>query len=448
MAAKRPKKQKKQQNDNDGGQTQTLTRTEINARNQAMAVQRRDRAIETAQENRPKNTKKTYKKAQKEWVSFCDKYQFEDGDHVNADKLIWFTQEVVLTRRVKAKGRKQKKDDQQRAEDVDLVEEDRAVVEATVESYRRGILGPDEVEAEAAAAAEEAEEEEEEEGNPLKHSTVEVWVSAVIDLYNVQIAKHQHSNPHPRGFAVRSALKDVQSRAWKRIRESHEDRAVNTLLDAYTPGDLQNFVRHCWTAGTRANVDSYMRTLLDFLVGHFFLVRGEQRRMAELADMFVMQLPTESTSQECWCWVMVFDNGKTNSSGKKQYLGALRNRDFRICPIGALAMYLFTRFHVKKEAWPSLRSPEDWDRIKLLRGGSDREHELNDKTHRTWITNAMKAVGIVSSKSTHAGRKTGAQHAEILGVPEAEVSSPSSSAPSPSTLTRHSDPKGRQMDRS
>ena len=412
VAAKRQKKQKKQkqkQTDNDGGQT--LTRTEINARNQAMAVQRRDRAIETAQENRPKNTKKTYKKAQKEWVSFCDKYQFEDGDHVNADKLIWFTQEVVLTRRVKAKGRKQKKDDQQRAEDVDLVEEDRAVVEATVESYRRGILGPDEVEADEAAAAEE--EEEEAEGNPLKHSTVEVWVSAVIDLYNVQIAKHQHSNPHPRGFAVRSALKDVQSRAWKRIRESHEDRAVNTLLDAYTPGDLQNFVRHCWTAGTRANVDSYMRTLLDFLVGHFFLVRGEQRRMAELADMFVMQLPTESTSQECWCWVMVFDNGKTNSSGKKQYLGALRNRDFRICPIGALAMYLFTRFHVKKEEWPSLRSPEDWDRIKLLRGGSDREHELNDKTHPTWITNVMKAVGIVSSKSTHAGRKTGAQHAEI-----------------------------------
>jgi hypothetical protein len=168
-----------------------------------------------------------------------------------------------------------------------------------------------------------------------------------------------------------------------------------------------------------------MRTLLDFLVGHFFLVRGEQRRMAELADMFVMQLPTESTSQECWCWVMAFDNGKTNSSGKKQYLGALRNRDFRICPIGALAVYMFTRFHVKKEAWPSLRSLEDWDRIKFLRGGSDREHELNDKTHRTWIKNVMNAVGIVSSKSTHAGRKTGAQHAEILGVPEAEVSGPS-----------------------
>ena len=393
----------------NGGQT--MTRSEVNSRNEAMAAQRRDRVTDTAHENRPANTKKTYKKAQGEWVSFCEKYEFEDGDFVNADKLIWFTQEVVLTRRVKQKNRKQKKDAQQRAEDVDLVAEDRAVVEATVESYRRGVLGPDE-----------AEEEEAEEGNPVKHSTAEVWVSAVIDLYNVQIAKGQHSYPHPRGFAVRSALKDVQSKAWKRIRELHEDRAANTILDAYTPQDLQNFVRHCWTAGTRANVDSYMRTLLDFLVGHYFLVRGELRRVAELADMFVMHLPTESTSQECWCWILVFDNGKTNSSGKKQYLGALRNRDFRICPIGALAMYLFTRFHVKKEAWPNLRSPKDWDRIKLLRGGSDREHELNDKTHRTWVRDVMNAVGISSSKSTHAGRKTGAQQAEILGVPESEVS--------------------------
>jgi hypothetical protein len=58
VAAKRQKRQKK----NNGGQT--LTRTEINARNQAMAIQRRDRAIETGQESWPKNTKKTYQKAQ------------------------------------------------------------------------------------------------------------------------------------------------------------------------------------------------------------------------------------------------------------------------------------------------------------------------------------------------------------------------------------------------
>jgi hypothetical protein len=58
-------------------------------------------------------------------------------------------------------------------------------------------------------------------------------------------------------------------------------------------------VRHCWTTGTGANVGSYMRTLLDFLIGHYFLVRVELRRVTELADMFVMHLPTESTSPPC-----------------------------------------------------------------------------------------------------------------------------------------------------
>ena len=45
----------------NGGQT--MNRSEINSRNEAIAAQRRDRAIETAHENRPVNAKKTYKGA-------------------------------------------------------------------------------------------------------------------------------------------------------------------------------------------------------------------------------------------------------------------------------------------------------------------------------------------------------------------------------------------------
>lgn len=40
-----------------------MNRSEINSRNEAIAAQRRDRAIETAHENRPVNAKKTYKGA-------------------------------------------------------------------------------------------------------------------------------------------------------------------------------------------------------------------------------------------------------------------------------------------------------------------------------------------------------------------------------------------------
>ena len=118
-------------------------------------------------------------------MSFCDKYGFEDGDYVNADKLIWYPGGYAHAegeegpnagRPPEGRGRGP------RREGYDCGRGHRRVLPAWH-------LGPN---------------EEEAEGRPLKHSTVEVWASVVIDLYNIHIAKGQHSNPHPRGFAVRS----------------------------------------------------------------------------------------------------------------------------------------------------------------------------------------------------------------------------------------------------
>jgi hypothetical protein len=102
---------------------------------------------------------------------------------------------------------------------------------------------------------------------------------------------------------------------------------------------------------------------------------------------------------------------------------AIRHTDFRLCPFGAFAFYFFIRFHLNKEAWPSLGKLEDWDRIKVLLGETtDRERPLNDTTHRNWIQRVFKLIGLLNSKKTHAPRKAAAQWAEILGVPEEEVS--------------------------
>jgi hypothetical protein len=377
-----------------------LTQEQINERNSRLLAEQGQKAVTTALENRPKNTTKAYKKAQSEWVSFCSKWQFEDGEFVTSDKLLWFTNEIVLERRVRLP-----KTAQSVTQSEGLLEEDTALVHEIVDGLVEGTK----------------DNPKEQDGTPLKYNTVRLWVSAVMDLYHVQIARGLHSLPSPKGFGVKGALKDVQAKTFQRIRELHEDRALNTILDSYTKEDLHAFVSWCWQKATVKDVESYQRTLLDFLMGHYFLVRGDQRRRAELADMFILHLPNESATQQCMCWIFVFDNGKTNSTGRKQYLGSIRHRDPLVCPIGALAFYLFTRFHYKKEAWPSLHSLKDWDRIKLLRGGSDREHALNEKTHREWINRVFEGIGFSSSKSTHAGRRTGAQWAEILGVPEDEV---------------------------
>jgi centromere DNA-binding complex CBF3 subunit-like protein len=100
------------------------------------------------------------------------------------------------------------------------------------------------------------------------------------------------------------------------------------------------FVRELWSGNLY--VDQRLRTLLDFLGGHHLLLRGQLRRSAEFADMFVMEFPNEG-SQPCYCWIFMIDNGKTNNTGKRQYQGAL-------------AQYLFHRFHLAGHPWPDFKS--------------------------------------------------------------------------------------------
>jgi hypothetical protein len=48
--------------------------------------------------------------------------------------------------------------------------------------------------------------DEESGATPLKYNTAKTYISAVMDLYNQQIARGNHSYPNPRGFGVRGHL--------------------------------------------------------------------------------------------------------------------------------------------------------------------------------------------------------------------------------------------------
>jgi hypothetical protein len=53
----------------------------------------------------------------------------------------------------------------------------------------------------------------------------------------------------------------------------------------------------------------------------------------------------------------MIDNGKTNNMGKRQYLGCMRHKEVLFCSQGALAQYLFHRFHLARHPWPDFKSP-------------------------------------------------------------------------------------------
>ena len=96
--------------------------------------------------------------------------------------------------------------------------------------------------------------------------------------------------------------------------------------------------------------------------------------------MFVMEFPNEGT-QPCHCWSFMVDNGKTNDTSKRQFMGCMRHKEVLFCSQGALAQYLFHRFQIAKHPWPHFKSLSLWDRIKLLEGTVDSMHASH---HNRW----------------------------------------------------------------
>ena len=89
-------------------------------------------------------------------------------------------------------------------------------------------------------------------------------------------------------------------------------------------------------------VESYLRTVVDFLLSHNMLLRGESRRMLEFADLFTIFLSHEGPTP-CWPMIMIMDNRKTNPFRRLKYMGVIRHRDPLLCTMGQTAFYLFYR---------------------------------------------------------------------------------------------------------
>ena len=79
------------------------------------------------------------------------------------------------------------------------------------------------------------------------------------------------------------------------------------------------------------------------LAGHHLVLRGESRRLMELADCSLLEYPPEEGATPCLALVCLLSNGKTNKTGRQEYIGAFRHKDPLLCIMGALAQYLFWR---------------------------------------------------------------------------------------------------------
>jgi hypothetical protein len=256
-------------------------------------------------------------------------------------------------------------------------------------------------------------------GSLLTKGTLDAYVATVIELWRLQVAHGSRNTESPRGAAVRGFLEQRGRQRGKLDRASFKDRGSDGIQAGYSP-DKWLRIQDLLLNGA-ASMSQGLRTRVDLLFGHYYLLRGENRRKMELADLSLLDYPPSKGPTPCSCLVSLLQDGKINQTAKKEFIGALRHKDPLFCTQGALAQLFFWRWHVAGEAPPSFRRRSDWYRIKVL-VGQDREQELSYPTQLQETWRVFGAAGVVSSKKTHLPRRVGAQDAETHGSSLAQIS--------------------------
>ncbi|KAF6527928.1 hypothetical protein HZS61_008390 [Fusarium oxysporum f. sp. conglutinans] len=257
------------------------------------------------------------------------------------------------------------------------------------------------------------------EGSLLTKGTIDAYIAAVVELWRLQAAHGNANTENPRGAAVRGFLEQRGRQRGKHDRASFKDRGTDGIQAGYSHDEWLR-IQDLLLSGA-AYMPQNLRTRVDLLFGHYYLLRGENRRKMELADLSLLDYPSSEGPTPCGCLVTLLRDGKLNKTAKKEFMGALRHKDPLLCTQGALAQLFFWRWHVAGESPPSFRRRQDWYRIKVL-VGRDREQELSYPTQLQETWRIFGAAGLVASKKTHLPRRVGAQDAETYGTSLAQIS--------------------------
>ncbi|CAI6009674.1 unnamed protein product [Closterium sp. NIES-65] len=172
-------------------------------------------------------------------------------------------------------------------------------------------------------------------------------------------------------------------------------------------------------------------------LGHQFLRRGCSIRKIRLGNLFVRM--TRSTSHlddylDVFVLVIVSRKSKTNPNNKLSHQFLARHRDWRLCGMGHVFLWLYFIYDlVPLRYGPGIVEPLDlsepilWTKAHLFfslkKGdqGKQKQDEMHYKTHNTWIKWAMTKARWIMSKVTHAFCRSGAQQLHDDGCSDNDI---------------------------
>ncbi|KAL9563896.1 hypothetical protein ACKAV7_011931 [Fusarium commune] len=249
-------------------------------------------------------------------------YSWPDGELVTLDKLAAWLKEDILLRRVappqkkpqargKGKGKGKAVQLRRQLEQEQLKAAALAEAESLAEALevplaeaaelladdREGYVPPTAL---APAAADLAE------GSLLTRGTIDAYIAAVIELWRLQVAHGNANTENPRGAAVRGFLEQRGRQRGKHDRASFKDRGTDGIQAGYLPDEWLR-VQDLLLSGAIYMLQN-LRTRVDLLFGHYYLLRGENRRKIELADLSLLDYPSSEGPTPCGCLITLLQD--------------------------------------------------------------------------------------------------------------------------------------------
>jgi len=127
------------------------------------------------------------------------------------------------------------------------------------------------------------------EGSLYTKSTVDAYIAAVIELWRLQVTHGNSNVENPYSATVRGFLEQRRRQCGKHDHASFKDRGGDGIQASYSPDEWLR-IQDLLLSGA-AYTPQNLRTRVDLLFGHYYLLRGENRRKIELADLSLLEYP-------------------------------------------------------------------------------------------------------------------------------------------------------------
>ncbi|KAF5826407.1 hypothetical protein DUNSADRAFT_3273 [Dunaliella salina] len=150
------------------------------------------------------------------------------------------------------------------------------------------------------------------------------------------------------------------------------------------------------------------------LVMHYGVGRSDdicQFRLADLAK------PQNLRAGPCtgFVYTLVLRGGKKDQGGRAQHVGYVRNKNPHLCPVRAMGAYLYYKFTLGSQKFPSPRNRTQWLSTVLFTLKNPTK-VLSYGWLNAQIGHIFKAAGVAIAKKCHAMRHAGARFLDQKGV--------------------------------